>query len=160
MLLRWPTERGLDHVAMGELGGTFEEQAATARCQGVCELTVQSGLAPELAVLDAEDDAIVVVNVEGTVVLMNVAAEKIFRVSGQDMVGEYHELLVPEGMQWGHQAYRRGYFAEPSARWMDPGLNPCAQRPDGTLVPIAVWLEPRRVDDVLFVVAHISERDQ
>ncbi len=119
---------------------------------------MQSGLAYELGVLDDTDEAIVVVNVEGTVVLMNLAAEKIFGVSGDDMVGEYHEQLVPEGMQWGHQAYRRGYFAEPSPRWMDPGLDPHAQRPDGTLVPIAVWLEPRRVGDALFVVAHVSER--
>jgi PAS domain S-box-containing protein len=119
---------------------------------------MQSGLAYELGVLDDTDEAIVVVNVEGTVVLMNLAAEKIFGVSGDDMVGEYHEQLVPEGMQWGHQAYRRGYFAEPSPRWMDPGLDPHAQRPGGMLVPIAVWLEPRRVGDALFVVAHVSER--
>jgi PAS domain S-box-containing protein len=52
---------------------------------------MQSGLVYELGVLDDTDEAIVVVNVEGTVVLMNLAAEKIFGVSGDDMVGEYHE---------------------------------------------------------------------
>lgn len=121
-------------------------------------LTAQLGLPHELAALDESDEAIVVVDVAGTVVLMNVAAEKIFGVSSADMVGEYHELLVPEGMQWGHQAYRRGYFAEPSPRWMDPGLDPHAQRPDGALVPIAVWLEPLRIGSTLYVVAHVSER--
>lgn len=79
-----------------------------------------------------------VVDVTGATVFMNEGAEKIFGVSSGNMVGEYHELLVPEGMQWGHQAYRRGYSAEPSPRWMDPGLDPHGQRPDGTLVPISV----------------------
>lgn len=121
-------------------------------------MTALPGLPDELAALDESDEAIVVVDVAGTVVLMNVAAEKIFDVSSLDMVGEYHELLGPEGTQWAHQAYRRGYFAEPSPRWMDPGLDPQTQRPDGTLVPIAVWLEPLRIGDTLFVVAHVSER--
>ncbi|MGH9831334.1 MAG: PAS domain S-box protein [Blastocatellia bacterium] len=123
-------------------------------------MTAQPGLAPALAALDGEDDAIVVVDIAGTIVLMNVAAEKLFGVSADDMVGEYHELLVPDGMQWGHQAYRRGYFAEPSPRWMDPGLHPHTQRPDGTLIPISVWLEPRQIGDALFVVAHVAERDE
>ena len=138
--------------------GEFEKQVAWTRDLWGYPMTMQSGLPQELVVLDEADEAIVVVDVEGTVVLMNVAAEKIFGVSGDDIVGEYHELLVPEGMQWGHQAYRRGYFAEPSPRWMDPGLDPHAQRPDGSLVPIAVWLEPHKAGNALFVVAHVSER--
>jgi PAS domain S-box-containing protein len=115
--------------------------------------------ADELAALEEVDEALVVVDVSGSNLLMNGLAEKIFGVQAEDVVGESHELLVPEGLQWGHQAYRRGYFAEPSPRWMDPGLDPHGQRPDGSLVPVSVWLEPRRLDGSLVVVAHVSERN-
>ena len=102
-----------------------------------------------------------VVNREGAIVLMNKHAEVLAGVSAEDLVGEFVEMLVQEGKRWGHQAYRRGYLAEPSDRAMDPGLGPHLQRPmDETLVPIAVRLEPRRVGGELYVVAHIRPREE
>ncbi|MGH9207132.1 MAG: PAS domain S-box protein [Acidimicrobiales bacterium] len=112
-----------------------------------------------VAELEHSDEAIVVINGEGAVVLMSKPAEELLGVAAEDMVGEFVELLVPEKMRWGHQAYRRGYQVEPRDREMDPGLDPHAERPDGTLVPIAVRLEPHQVDGELYVAAHITERD-
>lgn len=43
-------------------------------------------------------------------------------------------------------------------RDMDPGLEPEAERPDGTIVPLSGRLEPIRVDGVLYVAAHITPR--
>jgi len=101
-----------------------------------------------------------VVQSEGAVALMSRAAEELLGVSSEDMVGEFVEMLVPEKKRWGHQAYRPGYLAEPADREMDPGLFPEAERPDGTIVPIAARLEPIRVDGELYVAAHISERER
>jgi PAS domain S-box-containing protein len=109
----------------------------------------------------AEDErATVVVDVEGLVVYMNAPAEKLLGVDADDMVGEFVELLVPEKKRWGHQAYRRGYFAEPREREMDPGLYPEAERPDGTIVPVSGMLEPVRVDGVLYGAVHLTERER
>jgi len=115
-------------------------------------------LPPAVTELEHSDEAIVVINVEGAVVLMSKPAEELLGVSAEDMVGEFVEMLVPSNKRWGHQAYRRGYFAEPNEREMDPGLEPEAERPDGTLVPIAVRLVPIRVEAELFVAAHITTR--
>jgi protein-histidine pros-kinase len=117
-------------------------------------------LPPEITKLEDADDAIVVVQSEGAVVLMTKAAQELLGVSSEDMVGEFVEVLVPEKKRWGHQAYRRGYLAEPADREMDPGLYPEAERPDGTLVPIAARLEPIRVNGELYVAAHITERER
>jgi len=117
-------------------------------------------LPPDITKLEDSDEAIVVVQSEGAVVLMTKAAEELFGVSSEDIVGEFVEMLVPEKKRWGHQAYRRGYLAEPADREMDPGLFPDSERPDGTFVPIAVRLEPIRVDGELYVAAHVSERDR
>jgi PAS domain S-box-containing protein len=115
-------------------------------------------LPPEVTRLADEEEAVVVVNVEGQVVLFNKAAEELFGVSAEDIVGEMHELLVPSDRRWGHQAYRRGYFADASERQMDPGLDPHLERPDGTLVPIAVWLTPIKVGTDMYVAARCRER--
>lgn len=116
-------------------------------------------LPPEIAEIEHADDAIVVVNREGAIVLMTKAAEELFGMSSEDIVGEFVEMLVPSNMRWGHQAYRRGYFAEPNDREMDPGLDPHAERADGTRVPIAIRLEPKHVDGQLYVAAHVTERE-
>src|SRR5580693_5432904 len=108
-------------------------------------------LPPPVAELENADDAIVVVNNEGVVVLMSKPAQELLGVSAEDMVGEFVEMLVPTKKRWGHQAYRRGYQAEPRDREMDPGLEPEAERPDETLVPVHVRLEPMRVDGTLYV---------
>ncbi len=116
-------------------------------------------LPAEIARFVEDDGAVLVVDHQGLVVYMNSAAEKLFDVALEDIGGEFVEMLVPEKLRWGHQAYRRGYLAEPNDREMDPGLDPAAERPDGTLVPVAVRLEPVRVDGTLYVAAHVTERD-
>jgi PAS domain S-box-containing protein len=118
-----------------------------------------TGLPDQVTSLLTSQEALVVVDHEGIIRLMTEAAEELFGVSVEDIGGEFLEMLVPEKKRWGHQAYRRGYQAEPNDREMDPGLEPELERPmDGTLVPIHVRLEPLRVEGHLYVVAHVTER--
>ena len=115
-------------------------------------------LPDSVAALKDSEEPIVVVNNEGVIVLMTKAAEELFGMSSEDIVGEFVEMLVPEKKRWGHQAYRRGYLAEPSDREMDPGLEPEGETAEGELVPIAVRLEPLRVNGTLYVAAHVKQR--
>lgn len=115
-------------------------------------------LPEEITALETSEEALVVVNIEGVVVLASKPALELLGRSADDVVFDYVENLMAKEMRWGHQAYRRGYLAEPSDREMDPGLEPHAQLPDGTLVPIHIRLEPVRVERTLYVVAHITER--
>lgn len=118
-------------------------------------------LPQEVLAFGDEDQAVVVVDNQGQIVFMNAPAEKLFDVSLEDIGGEFVEMLVPEKLRWGHQAYRRGFLAEPNPREMDPGLEPALQRPtDDTVVPISVWLEPVRVDGTLYVAAKVTPREE
>ena len=117
-----------------------------------------SDLPEEIKQLKSDERALVVVDQQGSIVLMTAAAEELFRISQQDIEGEAIELLVPEKMRFGHQAYRRGFLAEWKAREMDPGLEPAAERPDGTRVDIDVWLDPVLADGQRYVVAVVTER--
>ncbi|HLG66936.1 MAG TPA: PAS domain S-box protein [Acidimicrobiales bacterium] len=111
---------------------------------------------PEFA---QQQEAVVVVDNQGVVLGINKPAEELFGVENDDIAGEFVEMLVPSTKRWGHQAYRRGYLAEPRDREMDPGLYPEAERPDGTLVPIHVRLQPVYVGGTLYVAAHVT-RDE
>jgi PAS domain S-box-containing protein len=107
----------------------------------------------------AGNEAVVIVDFQGLVMGMNKAAEELFGMESADIAGEFVEMLVPTKKRFGHQAYRRGYLAEPRDREMDPGLYPDAETADGAIVPIVGRLQPVRVDGKLFVAAHIERDD-
>jgi len=106
-----------------------------------------------------DDGAVVIVDFQGLVLGMNKPAEELFGMESSDIAGEFVEMLVPTKKRFGHQAYRRGYLAEPRDREMDPGLYPEAETAEGEIVPIVGRLQPVRVDGALFVAAHLSRDD-
>src|SRR5271166_4827531 len=108
---------------------------------------------------EAGEEPVVIVDFQGLVLGLNKAAEAFFELESTDIAGEFVEMLVPTKKRWGHQAYRRGYLAEPRDREMDPGLYPEAETAEGEIIPIVGRLQPVRVDGKLFVAAHI-ERDE
>ena len=111
---------------------------------------------PEYA---AGTEAVVIVDFQGVVLGMNEPAEKLFGMGSEEIAGEFVEMLVPAGKRWGHQAYRRGYLAEPRDRDMDPGLYPEAENAEGEIVPITGRLQPVYVDARLYVAAHVARDD-
>jgi len=108
---------------------------------------------------EANEEVVVIVDIQGVVLGLNKPAEDLFRMGSDDIAGEYVEMLVPSNKRWGHQAYRRGYLAEPRDREMDPGLYPEAETSEGELVPIAARLQPVHLDGRLFVAAHLRRDD-
>jgi len=108
---------------------------------------------------DAGTEAVVIVDFQGLVLGLNVAAEALFAMGSEDVAGEFVEMLVPASKRWGHQAYRRGYLVEPRDREMDPGLYPEAETAEGEIVPITGRLQPVFVDGRLYVAAHIARDD-
>jgi len=107
----------------------------------------------------AQTEPVVIVDFQGIVLAMNKPAEEFFGMGSDDIVGEFVEMLVPTKKRWGHQAYRRGYLAEPMDREMDPGLYPEAETAEGEIIPIVGRLQPVRVDGKLFVAAHLQRDD-
>jgi PAS domain S-box-containing protein len=114
----------------------------------------------EVASRRDDPEALVVVDIGGSIVLMTPAAEELFGIDQESIAGEALELLLPEDRRFGHQAYRRAYFMEPTPRQMDPGLEPAAENPvTGDPIPVEVYLEPIHVDGKQFVAAHVSRRE-
>lgn len=113
--------------------------------------------------LEAAPDAILEIDAEGSVVLVNQMAENIFGYSRQELVGLKVETLIPAGMRERHKEHRISYATHPQTRPMGSGLTLRAQKKDGMQFPVEISLSPNRTDTghhVIALVRDISERQR
>jgi PAS domain S-box-containing protein len=113
--------------------------------------------------LEAAPDAILEVDSEGKIVLINETAERLFGYSREELMGLNVETLVPATMRKHHVSHRTAYTAHPQVRPMGTGLELHAQRKDGSLFPVEISLSPNPGEQggrVIALVRDISARKQ
>ena len=125
-------------------------QAAAARQEGTFESRFRK-------LLEAAPDAILEVNPEGQITLLNEAAEKIFGYSRGELLGLNVENLVPAAMRGGHSQHRASYASHPKTRPMGTGLELQGQRKDGSLFPVEISLSPNWIEGSLHVIASVRD---
>src|SRR6185369_8209052 len=81
--------------------------------------------------LDAAPDAILEVDSQGRIVLINQTAERMFGYGPDELIGLNVETLVPASLRGQHVKHRTSYAAHPQVRPMGTGLELHAQRKDG-----------------------------
>jgi PAS domain S-box-containing protein len=116
------------------------------------------------ALLEATPDAMVIVDQEGLIVLVNAQAESLFGYDREDLIGRPVELLMPERVRGVHLGHRRRFSEEASrVRPMGSGLNLFGRRKDESEFPIEVSLSPLQTDDgllILSAIRDVSERKE
>ena len=154
--LRWMTGRG--HVEFNRNGQPVRMRGASLDITKRKQAEDQFRL-----VVEAAPSAMIMVNTEGQIALVNTQAEAVFGYSREELIGHSIEMLVPERFRSHHMGYRRGYFGDAQARPMGAGRELFGLRKDGSQVPIEIGLNPIHMSEGLFVLASIidiSERKQ
>ncbi len=100
---------------------------------------------------------------DGTIVLLNAAAEKMFGYRREDLLGQLIEVLVSGAVRERHHEHRDHYAEHPITRPMGIGLELFAQRKDGSQFPVEISLSPIRSSQgsrVIAIVRDITTRKQ
>ena len=107
--------------------------------------------------LEAAPDAIVGVGADGTIVLVNAQAERLFGYRRDELIGQRLELLVPESARNVHPAHRGAYVHDPRPRPMGAGMELAGRRRDGTEFPAEISLSAIETDEGMIISAAVRD---
>lgn len=109
--------------------------------------------------LEAVPDAIVAVDGEGSIVLVNSQAELLFGYQRDELIGLPVECLVPTSVR-DHSQQRIAYFHDPVSRPMGAGMELAGRRKDGSEFPAQISLASIDLEGQLLVAAAVRDMSE
>ena len=107
--------------------------------------------------LEAAPDAMVVVNQDGEIVLLNVQAEKQFGYHRDELLGQKVKNIIPEGFAERLIADGLRSAEEALAQQIGTGIELIGRRKDGSEFPIELMLSPLESAEGILVTAAIRD---
>ena len=107
--------------------------------------------------LEAAPDAIVVVDADGLIALVNAQTEALFGYGRDELIGAPVELLVPAAKRDVHARHQEHYRADPHRRPMGIGLELAGRRKDGSEFPVEISLSPVEIEGGTLVMAAVRD---
>jgi two-component system, cell cycle sensor histidine kinase and response regulator CckA len=107
--------------------------------------------------LEAAPDAMVCVDAEGRIALVNAQTERLFGYGRAELVGQPVEILVPDQVRDLHPGHRADYVADPVPRPMGATMQLAGRRRDNTTFPAEVSLAAMDTEEGLLVTAVVRD---
>src|SRR2546425_1108960 len=108
--------------------------------------------------LEAAPDAMVGVDSDGLIVLVNAQTERIFGYDRDEMLGQQLEMLIPESSRARHPGHRHAYISDPHPRPMgSAGMQLAGRRKDGSEFPAEISLSSLESETGLLVSAAVRD---
>jgi PAS domain S-box-containing protein len=109
------------------------------------------------SLVESAPDAVVIVDDEGRIQLVNAQTEELFGYGRAELLGEPVEILLPEHFREQHVAHRARYIADPQTRPMGAGLDLAGRRSDGSEFPADISLSTIDTVDGRLVTARVRD---
>ena len=111
-----------------------------------------------VGLLDAAPDAIVCVEADGRIALVNAAAERLFGYRREELVGLRVEVLVPDETRLRHPQHRERYATDPRPRPMGgAGMELAGRRRNGSTFPAEISLSAIETDEGTLITAAVRD---
>jgi PAS domain S-box-containing protein len=144
-----PVEIGLTPVATEE--GMFV-------LSSIVDITARKRAEARFRVaVDSSPNGMVMVDGQGTIVLVNREVERLFGYSREELLGQSIDFLVPHRFRSNHPVFRAAFYRDPRVRSMGAGRELFGLRKDGTEVPVEIGLNPIETEDGTFVLSSIVD---
>lgn len=113
--------------------------------------------------LESAPDAMVIVNDQGQIEIVNSQAEQMFGYARTEMLGNPVEMLLPERFRGRHAQHRRTFLGDSQPRPMGTGMELKALRRDGGEFPVEISLSavPRKAGTLsCSVIRDVTQRKE
>jgi protein-histidine pros-kinase len=109
------------------------------------------------AFVESAPDAIVIIDPDGRITLVNAQTEKLFGFPRRELLGRPVESLLPDRFRVAHIVHRGAYRSAPRPRPMGAGVDLYGRRQDGTEFPVDISLSPLQTEEGLLLAASIRD---
>jgi PAS domain S-box-containing protein len=140
-----------------ELFKELEDTKKLVRKLNGCQAEFNKAREKYEKLLDSTPDAMLFVNTQNEIVLVNAQFEKIFGYSQDEIIGKKLDILLPQRFKKNHNSMVQRFFGQPQTRAMGSHLEISAMKKNGTEFSADISLSPLQTDEELLVTAAVRD---